>query len=125
MTELRRPRPFSTGRRMALVVLAFVAGCTFTQEYVPLSEPVPIGTSVQQSFFTGCGLGQTVFDLDGSLWQPRDLDLEVTTPPPGVDSPNDEGTITLLSPDLAEFTSSVGGTFALVRRPGTLAVQGC
>lgn len=42
-----------------------------------------------------------MFDLDGGLWQPRDLDLAVTTPPPGVNSPNDEGMMTLLSRDLA------------------------
>lgn len=108
-----------------LLTLLIAAGCTVESIQVPHSSPTPVGSSVQGTFFTGCGLHQTVFDIDGSLWEPRDLDPSTTAAPPGVATPQDDGIIVLIQRDLAEYTSSQGAKFALVRRTQDLVQREC
>jgi hypothetical protein len=110
--------------KIGVITLVFL-GCTAPSEVVARSGPAVIGVPVPGVFYTGCGLGQTVFDIDGSLWQPMDVDLADTKPPEDVASPNDEGTVTLVRSDRAAFTSSTGAVFTLSRREGSQVNPGC
>lgn len=121
-----RVRPIALNAIVSgLLLVVITAGCSFEASQVPHSSPTTIGSSVQGTFFTGCGLHQTVFDIDGSLWAPRDLEASESAAPPGVATPQDDGTLSLVQRDLAEYTSSQGVTFALVRRPGSLVQRDC
>jgi hypothetical protein len=111
---------------LILTVLAgSLVGCTFTSVYKPHSGPAEIGVPVKDSFFTECGLHQTVFDLDGSLWVPVDVDPNEQRALDGVETPVDMGTLTLVAPDRAEYRSSSGRVFTLARREGDLTVREC
>jgi hypothetical protein len=107
------------------IITLLVIGCAAPSEVVARSGPAVIGVPVPGAFHTGCGLGQTVFDIDRSLWQPMDIDLADTKPPEDVASPNDEGTLTLVRSDRAAFTSSTGAVFMLSRREGSQVNPGC
>lgn len=117
-------RALTVAALVALVSIGIVS-CTFSSVYEPLSPPAEIGVPVEGTFFTECGLHQTVFDLDGSLWAPVDLDPADRRPPDGVRSPTDTGSLTLLAPNRAQYRSSMGRVFELQRREAELRVSDC
>jgi hypothetical protein len=122
---LRVNRILGPGPALALATGLLFSGCSYSAVTGPHSGPAKIGESDTHFFYTKCGLGETLFDIDGSLWQPVGIDLAEERPPAGVGSPDDEGTLTLVAPDRAEFRSSQGRVFVLERRPGDLVTDGC
>lgn len=110
--------------RIAVVLYLGLGGCTYSSETAPHSEPATIGVPIEYSLDTDCGLRLSLFDLDGSLWMPLDVDpAEMNRTPAGFYGPHDEGTITLISPDRAEYRSSQGRVLVLVRHDGNLVQQ--
>lgn len=117
------------GHRWRALLLGAVAlilmGCTVCGEYdVGHSARVPVGSSEETNIYTECGLRQSLFDLDGSLWRPLHPSAAEQAPP-GIGVPTDEGTLTLVAQDRAEWRSKLGGVVPLVRREGSLTVCGC
>lgn len=109
----------------ALLVVAILGACSYSSEYVAQSGPATVGDVIEYQVNTVCGLGQSVFDLDGSLWAPLDIDTTDLGPPDGVDAPTDVGTLTLVAADRAVYRSSSGREFALTRRQGTQVNHEC
>lgn len=107
--------------RFAVALCLGLGACTYSSETAPQSGPATIGVSISYSVYTECGFRLSLFDLDGSLWTPVDVDpAEMTRVPAGFESPDDEGTITLMSPERAEYRSSQGRVLVLARHEGNL-----
>lgn len=87
--------------------------------FQPLSARIVAGAVYAYTAFTHCGLTPTTFDFDGSFW-----DVAVAgesgqlNPPAGFGNPEDGGTIVLVAPNEAIFTSSSGIAVPLVRADG-------
>lgn len=79
--------------------------------FVPSSARVVPGVVYRYTLFTHCGVTPTGFDFDGSYWDPV---AEVT---PKLADPEDVGTIQLVSPDEAVYTTAGGGVIGLRRAP--------
>jgi hypothetical protein len=79
--------------------------------------------------FTHCGFVANTFDFDGSFWTIIDSSPAITVqsgnPPPGIDDPEDSGTILLTTADRALWVSRRGAQLTLGRGPGEMAVFGC
>ncbi len=75
--------------------------------FVPSSARVVPGVVYRYTLFTHCGVTPTGFDFDGSYWDPV---AEVT---PKLADPEDAGTIQLVSPDEAVYTTAGGGIIGL------------
>ena len=70
------------------------------------------------TLYTHCGLGRTVIEFDGDLWEatgPGPLDDGAGNPPPGFGNPSDEGSIVRLDADRATYRSSEGVVLDLAR----------
>lgn len=80
-----------------------------TFAWVPVSARVLPGVVYTYTLFTHCGLMPTAFDFDGSFWDPAG---EAT---PELAQPEDSGTIQLLTPDEAVFTTAAGARIGLRR----------
>ena len=86
-----------------------------------------LGTIPIQSLYTlraGAGLERSFPDFDGSLWEfvgPPPSSDEKGNPPKGFANPEDEGTMTVVAEDQAEFISS-GGVVVRFRRDETSKV---
>lgn len=127
---------------MFAVGRAGVAGPAAGQQPQPLpergevrSEPIdedhvriwPASGSVQQgvpyriTVSTHCGLDHAL-DFDGSFW---DAETGPQDPRDALDTPEDEGIITLESQDVAAYRSSKGGEFRLRRTDGPREILLC
>ncbi len=114
--------PFVTASWLLLAVLA----CTYEGEYKPVSEQATLGVPVAYELYTECGLAQSAVDFDASMWTPIGVeDSELQATPAGVNSPFDEGTLTLVSEDRAVFLSKRGRTFEFRRHEGSLRRRDC
>lgn len=69
------------------------------------------GVVYRYTVFAHCGIRPTSFDFDGSFWDP----VAEQTPPLG--DPEDAGTIRLLGPDVALYTTARGAALGLRRAP--------
>jgi hypothetical protein len=109
---------------LGAAILGLVAGCDVTSEYSPHSLPTAIGSSVEEIVSTECGLDGMSFDIDGSLWVPKDISpAERHGAPPGFDPDNDMGTLTLVSRETAEYRTSHGRVVRLRRLPGNFVTR--
>lgn len=91
-----------------------------TFRFQPVSAPVVAGVLYEYAAFTHCGFTPTTFDFDGSFWRPVAPAPagQGANPPAGIDNPEDVGTIALVSPNQAVFTSRGGIIVPLVRVEG-------
>jgi hypothetical protein len=76
-----------------------------------------IGMSYPLQLYTHCGVLSARFD--GRDWNadPPLLDEGEANPPPGWGNPFDQGTMTLIGPNLAEFRSEAGEVARFRPRP--------
>jgi hypothetical protein len=74
------------------------------------SGHVKQGVRYQFRLYTHCGLNDpTGPDFDGSFWKSVGAGADSSgNPPPGFGNPYDDGTMTLVSVDLAEYRSASG-----------------
>ena len=79
--------------------------------WVPASARVLPGVVYHYTVFAHCGITPTSFDFDGSFWDP------VAEETPRLDDPEDAGTIRLVGPDEALYTTSRGAALGLRRSP--------
>lgn len=116
------------GRSLLIIgVLIFVGvGCSVVAQYAPVTEPATLGVAEEFELWTDCGLAESAVDFDASMWVPIGVDpAELTSPPAGVDRPFDTGTMTLVTPDRAEYRSNRGRTFTFERHEGDLLRHDC
>jgi hypothetical protein len=90
--------------------------------FFPHSGRVTAGVPYRFQLYTHCGLDWPLaMDFDGSFWDPlgagRAPDLG-GNPPRGFGNPYDQGTLTLISPALAQYRSSSGGVLQWSRHAG-------
>lgn len=97
--------------------------------YFPRSGRVSLGVSYQFQLYTHCGLDwPQAMDFDGSFWDPIGPGPASDgngNPPVGFGNPIDRGTITLISPTLAQYRSSTGTMMQWRRHPGPQISGGC
>jgi len=136
---------------VAIVVIAVVLGVTylrasgegppFLSGLEPMPEPVredyrsaetvdgtkywprsaPLTEGVQYHYNTGhCGL-EWMTDFGGSFWTPH---VDEGERPPDFFINEDEGTLTVISPNRAIYRSADGGSALLTRHEGPLVVEG-
>ena len=112
--------------RVLAAILLSLGACTYSAEYVPVSESATVGVSVAYELFTECGLAESAVDFDQSMWIPETEDPDVLhRVPEGLDSPFDQGTLELVEEDVVEFRSDNGPTFTFVRHDGSLTRRSC
>jgi hypothetical protein len=97
--------------------------------YFPRSGRASLGVSYQFQLYTHCGLDwPQAMDFDGSFWDPIGPGPASDgngNPPVGFGNPIDRGTITLISPALAQYRSSNGTVMQWRRHPGPQISGGC
>jgi hypothetical protein len=95
----------------------------------PRSGRASVGVSYQIQLFTHCGLDWPgVLDFDGTFWDPigpGPASDGNTNPPAGYGNPYDRGTITLISPTLAQYRSNGGGIMHWNRHAGPVISSSC
>ena len=96
-----------------------------TFRFTPVSAPVVAGVLYEYVAFTHCGFTPTTFDFDGSFWAAQAPGGEGANPPAGIDNPEDTGTIALVGPHQAVFTSRGGIIVPLLRVEGQQAGFPC
>jgi hypothetical protein len=102
------------------------AGCSVVAQYAPVTGPSMVGVPEKFELWTDCGLAESAVDFDESMWVPVGVDPgELYRPPAGVDRPFDTGTMTLVTPDRAEFRSHHGRVFTFERHEGDLLRHDC
>jgi hypothetical protein len=113
--------------RRLLALMTLLVACTYVSIETPKSQRTSIGASVEYTVYVGCGLRQSLFDLDGSLWVPVGVtDDDLTRVPTGFQAPDDAGILTLVTRDRAQYESSQGRTIELTRHEGSLEIpSGC
>jgi hypothetical protein len=85
----------------------------------PFGPGAEVGVGYEYSLYTHCGILWAEFD--GRLWDASPaLADQAGNPPPGWGNPYDEGTMSLLEEDLAEFRSSNGQVARFRPRPPSL-----
>ena len=110
---------------VALAFVLAVAACGFSSTYEPHSGAAEVGVPVDWTINTACGLDWAVFDLDGSLWSPIDMEAGDRNGTAAGGDSIDVGTLTLLSNDRAEYRTSQGRVVALARLPGEFTRNDC
>lgn len=109
---------------LLVAMVGLAAGCDVTSVDAPHSSPTTVGSSVEAIVSTECGLDGMSFDIDGSLWVPKDINpSERHGAPPGFDPDNDTGTLTLVSKETAEYRTSLGRVVTLARLPGNFETR--
>jgi hypothetical protein len=103
------------------------AGSTGRFVFYPSSGHVTQGVAYQFRLYTHCGLNYpTGPDFDGSFWESVGAgDDGSANPPPGFGNPFDNGTMTLLSANLAEYRSSQGVVMRFTRQSGSRVASPC
>lgn len=94
----------------------------------PISSPVKEDVEYRFSIHTHCGLDVAVVDFDGSFWDyvgPTDGSDQNTNPGNGFADPSDDGTMTLVYEERAEFESSMGAPAYFERHEGSKVFPGC
>jgi hypothetical protein len=95
----------------------------------PSSGRVSVGVTYRFQLNTHCGLDwPQAMDFDGSFWDPigpGSVSDGNGNPPNGFGNPIDRGTITLISPTLAQYRSSTGTVMQWRRHPGPQFSGGC
>ena len=93
------------------------------------SGRVSVGLTYRFHLYTHCGLDWPLaMDFDGSFWSPVGPGPASDgngNPPAGLGNPIDRGTITLISPSLAQYRSSTGAVMQWSRHPGPQISGGC
>lgn len=85
----------------------------------PGSVDVDVGVRYRYTAYTHCGIGHSL-DFDGSFWRPLGADDAE------LDDPFEQGVITLVSENEAEFeSSSTGATVLLERLHGPQVISPC
>jgi hypothetical protein len=96
--------------------------------FTPTSAHVTPGVAYRFSIFTHCPLTPADVDFDGSFWDPAGP-TPVTDGygggPPGFEQPSDQGVMTLVAPDRAEYRSQKGEVMRFTRHPGTIIASMC
>ncbi len=132
---------------LAIVGLVMARGTLLAASLPPpanSSEPQPVGSTGQFVFYpnsghvtqgvayyfrlyTHCGLNYpTGPDFDGSFWESSGAgDDGSGNPPPRFGNPFDNGTITLLSANLAEYRSAQGVLIRFTRHGGSKVASPC
>ena len=87
-------------------------------KFWPTSKPAEIGVTYEFALYTHCGTDHLT-DFDGSFWR------VTTVEQPTLGDPMDEGTMTLLTADTAEYESNGGGVLRFERITGPKVVPGC
>jgi len=95
--------------------------------FYPNSGHVTQNVAYQFRLYTHCGLNNpTGPDFDGSFWESAGAaDDGSGNPPPGFGNPIDNGTMRLLSANLAEYRSSQGVTVRFSRHSGSKVASPC
>jgi hypothetical protein len=95
--------------------------------FTPQSGRVSLGVPYRITLLTHCGLDWPIaVDFDGSFWDPSGSVGQGTgNPPPGIGNPTDQGIITLVAPDVAEYRSRGGVIVRFNRHPGPRAAVPC
>lgn len=97
--------------------------------FSPRSAHVSVGIQYQFALYTHCGLDWPVaVDFDGSFWDPIGPGPASDgngNPPPGYSNPIDHGTMTLLSPTMAEYRGDGGAVMRFSRHPGDRTAYLC
>ena len=94
----------------------------------PISSPVKEDVEYRFSIHTHCGLDVAVVDFDGSFWDhvgPTDGSDQNTNPGNGFADPSDDGTMTLVYEERAEYESSMGAPAYFERHEGSKVFPGC
>jgi hypothetical protein len=93
----------------------------------PHSGMALVGVSYQLTINTHCGLASSGSpDFSGSFWDPVGPNDDGNgNPPVGVGNPIDRGTMVLLSPNTAQFTSQTGAKFLFTRHIGNKTFAAC
>jgi len=92
--------------------------------FLPVSGRVVLGVKYRFALTTQCGLADPVGpDFDGSFWDPLTQPLPV--PPQGFKTPVDNGSMVLLSSEVAEFRSSAGTGVRFRRHSGSVIASLC
>jgi hypothetical protein len=86
--------------------------------FTPGSARVLAGVLYSYVAMTHCGFTPTTIDFDGSFWTVANAAGGEGNPPPGIGNPEDAGTIALLGPNEAVFTSQSGILVPLRRAEG-------
>src|SRR5258705_4699597 len=90
---------------LAVALVLALSACHYSSTNAPHSGAAKVGVPVEWIINTSCGLDWAVYDLDGSLWSPIDIDAGDRNGTAAGDD-NDAGTLTLISKDRAEFRTS-------------------
>lgn len=93
--------------------------------FTPGSGRVGGGVLYRYVAFTHCGFTPTTFDFDGSFWTVANAAGGTANAPAGIGNPEDVGTIALVGPNEAVFTSSSGILVPLIRADGPQAGFPC
>jgi hypothetical protein len=97
--------------------------------FFPRSGHVTAGVPYQFQLYTHCGLDWPLaMDFDGSFWDPivvRNASDVGGSPPIGFGNPYDQGTVTLISPTLAQYRSSSGTVLQWSRHAGPVVSAFC
>lgn len=90
--------------------------------FFPHSGRVTVGVPYRFQLYTHCGLDYPLaVDFDGSFWDPigpGPASDGSGNPPTGYGNPFDQGTMTLISPTLTQYTSSGGRVMQFTRHAG-------
>ena len=96
--------------------------------FTPTSARVTPGVAYRFSIFTHCPLLPSYVDFDGSFWDsagPEPVTDGYGGGPPGFQQPYDQGVMTLVAHDRAEYRSQKGKVMRFTRHPGTVIASLC
>ena len=96
--------------------------------FFPHSGHASVGVPYRLQLYTHCGLDWPMaMDFDGSFWNPiaPGPAPEGGNPPAGFGNPYDQGTVTLISPALAQYRSSTGAVVQWRRQAGPQIASPC
>lgn len=96
--------------------------------FTPISAHITPGVAYRFSIFTHCPLLPSYVDFDGSFWDsagPEPVTDGYGGGPPGFEQPYDQGVMTLVAPDRAEYRSQKGQIMRFTRHAGTITASPC
>jgi len=96
--------------------------------FTPTSAHVTPGVAYRFSILTHCPLLPSYVDFDGSFWDsagPEPVTDGYGGGPPGFAQPFDQGVMTLVAPDRAEYRSQKGEVMRFTRHAGTFTASLC
>jgi hypothetical protein len=95
--------------------------------FFPHSGRASVGVPYRFRLYTHCGLDWPLaMDVDGSFWDLKGPASDVSgNPPTGFGNPYDLGTVTLISPTLAQYKSNSGAVMQWSRHAGPQISSPC